>query len=87
MNDILPKLVEFVKRSGVKRSVAPENIATCPLRDLIDSIGMIDFLLHIENGFEIEIDDEEVGPDTFGSLKSVEAFVRGKLAGSEVPCD
>lgn len=49
------------------------------LGDVIDSAGVIELVVFIQERFTISIDDEEVTTDNLGSVKNVVAFVERKL--------
>lgn len=44
----------------------------------IDSVGMIDLVYELENRLSIEIRDDEVAPENFGSIRSLAALVARK---------
>lgn len=46
----------------------------------IDSVGILDLVVFLENTYSIKVDDEDLMPDNFDSLKAIEAFVKGKQA-------
>ncbi|MGA2003717.1 MAG: acyl carrier protein [Terriglobales bacterium] len=49
------------------------------LGNVIDSQGVIELVSFVQQRFKIEVDDEEVTTDNFGSIKSVVALVEKKL--------
>ena len=51
------------------------------LGNLIDSTGVIELIVFVQERFAISVDDDEVSTDNFGSLGSVVAFVDKKLTG------
>ena len=73
MTEIKEALLAFVADTGHDTSDA--EVMSRPLRDLIDSIGMVQFLSFIEESFGITIDDQDVTPQTFRDLESVAVFV------------
>ena len=73
MTEIKEALLAFVADTGHDTSDA--EVMSRPLRDLIDSIGMVQFLSFIEESFGIAIDDHDVTPQTFRDLESVAVFV------------
>ena len=46
---------------------------------LIDSVGILKLIAFLETTFAIEVHDEEVVPENFGSLAQIEHFVLAKL--------
>jgi len=50
------------------------------LGGVIDSTGVIELVMFLQEKFSITVEDEEVAvPENFDSLKNVVAFVEGKL--------
>jgi acyl carrier protein len=50
------------------------------LGNVIDSQGVIDLILFIQERFSISVDDEDVTTDNFASVKSTVAFIERKLS-------
>jgi acyl carrier protein len=51
------------------------------LGDVIDSTGAIELVAFLQERFAITVEDEEVVPENFDSLKSVVSYVDRKLSG------
>ena len=49
------------------------------LGNVIDSQGVIELIMFIQERFTITVDDEEVTTDNFASVKSTVAFIENKL--------
>jgi acyl carrier protein len=49
------------------------------LGNVIDSQGVIELIVFVQERFTIAVDDEEVTTDNFASVKSTVAFIEGKL--------
>lgn len=49
-------------------------------RDVIDSLGILSLVSFIEDHWSIEIDDEELVPDSFATLGAMTALVQGHLS-------
>jgi acyl carrier protein len=49
------------------------------LGNVIDSQGVIELIVFVQERFNIAVDDEEVTTDNFASLKSTVAFIEQKL--------
>lgn len=47
---------------------------------IIDSTGVLELILFLEQAFDIRVADEEVLPENLDSLVQVEAYVARKLA-------
>ena len=46
----------------------------------------MEFVLRLEDAFEIQIPDEDLKPEVFGTIQTVTEYVR-KRAGGSTPCD
>jgi acyl carrier protein len=55
------------------------NDNTPLLGNVIDSQGVIELIVFVQERFTIAVDDEEVTTDNFASVKSTVAFVENKL--------
>jgi acyl carrier protein len=74
-------IVEYL-RTGPRPAVPSDrDLLDAPLRDLIDSIEMIEFLSYLEATFSITICDDEVTAETFATPRSTIVFVESKLRG------
>jgi acyl carrier protein len=49
------------------------------LGNVIDSTGVIELIVFIQERFTVAVDDQEVTPENLGSLKNVVTFVERKL--------
>jgi len=77
------RLREFVLKSfplARKRGFDPEEkwLET----GLVDSLGILDIVQFLEREFSLQITDDELVPENFGTFASVVAFVHGKIASS-----
>jgi acyl carrier protein len=50
------------------------------LGNVIDSTGVIELIVFVQERFTIAVDDEEVTTDNLGSVKNVVSFIEKKLA-------
>jgi len=50
---------------------------------IIDSIGIIKFILEIESRFDIEMTDEEIESDAFRSVQGLVTMVSSKVTGRD----
>ena len=64
------------------RSEAPSDDAPL-LGNVIDSTGVIELIVFVQERFTIAVDDEEVTTDNLGSIKNVVAFIEKKLAAKD----
>ncbi|HLJ10128.1 MAG TPA: phosphopantetheine-binding protein [Planctomycetaceae bacterium] len=63
---------------------AQQNSAMCGDGDsllqagIIDSMGMIDLIAHLETAYGIIVDEDEMTPENFDSVDAVVAYVAAK---------
>jgi acyl carrier protein len=57
------------------------NDDTPLLGNVIDSQGVIELIMFVQERFAITVDDEEVTTDNFASVNSTVAFIENKLRG------
>jgi acyl carrier protein len=48
------------------------------LGDIVDSAGVIELVMYLQDRFSITVEDDEVTPDNLDSVKSLVAFVARK---------
>jgi acyl carrier protein len=51
------------------------------LGNVIDSQGVIELVVFVQERFTLTVDDEEVTTDNFATVKSTVAFIESKLRG------
>jgi len=78
MSNVGERILGFAREKSHLRDMTADALLTSPLRDLIDSVEMIKLLLFVESEFAITVEDDEIGPDTFGTLAAITEFVRRK---------
>jgi acyl carrier protein len=49
-------------------------------RGVIDSLGILDLVNHLEQEFGIAVADEEMAPENFQSIEKISVYVGEKLA-------
>lgn len=49
---------------------------------IIDSLGLLDIVLHLEDTYGVAVDDAEVTLDNFGSVSAIASFVGRLLEGA-----
>lgn len=47
---------------------------------IIDSVGMLNLVEFIENRFSIKVDEDDLMPENFDSLKAIEDYVKSILS-------
>jgi acyl carrier protein len=46
---------------------------------VVDSTGVVELVLFVEENFDIEVDDDEIVPDNFDSVNNLVAYIERKL--------
>lgn len=83
-NDISKiEIEEFIASVLVKKQAIPTNVAFQDYRYIesghIDSLGIMKFILQIENQFQIEINDEDMLTDSFQFIGGLVKIIQNKL--------
>jgi acyl carrier protein len=47
---------------------------------IVDSVGVLELILFVQEAFSVNVDDAEVTPDNFDSVANLAAYIRRKLA-------
>lgn len=58
---------------------------------IVDSIGILDIVRFVEQTFSVQVSDEDLVPENFGSIAAIAGFVQQKLGSltleQEKPCE
>ena len=46
---------------------------------IIDSVGVMDLILFIEENFDFEVEDSEITPDNFDSVNNLANYIHSKV--------
>lgn len=49
---------------------------------IVDSLGVMELVLFIEEKFGVKVKDEELTPDNFDSVNKLAGYIQGRLSGS-----
>ena len=52
-------------------------------RGIIDSTGVLELVMYLEDEFDLTVSDEELTPENFDSVARVSSFVRQKTPGRD----
>jgi len=77
--DIEQEIRAFVTQNFLMGSSEALNDDVPLLGNVIDSTGVIELIVFVQERFVISVEDEEVMTDNFGSVKNVVAFIEKKL--------
>ena len=84
MDDIRSRTRAFIIDKYIYDPGTAESLTDdLPLVDegIVDSFGMYDLIMFIENQFDVKIKDEEVVLDNLGSIEAIANFVTSKQNG------
>lgn len=45
---------------------------------IVDSVGVMDLVLFVEQAFSVDVDDRDITPDNFDSIERLAGYIRGK---------
>lgn len=77
MNELEKFLLNEIAVDFEKKSLAPEeNLIT---QGIIDSLGILKLVSFIEKTYEIKINNEDIIPDNFQTLNSLNEFITKRL--------
>ena len=78
--NIKGKILMFIKDNFIKNTgiIIKENTSFLD-EGIIDSTGVLELVAYIETTFKIKIEDEEIMPENFDSIKKLVDFVKNKL--------
>jgi len=62
-----------------KYSTKIENSTSLINNGIIDDEGVAIFTLFLEDTFYVQIDDEEITPENFGTINKLEMFIKKKM--------
>lgn len=79
--ELLARLRELIDdaRLATEQSALTEPVpATAPLAGYLDSMAVAVLVGLIEDEWEIELEDEEIGPENFADLRSLSTLIEHK---------
>jgi acyl carrier protein len=50
---------------------------------IIDSVGVLELVLFVEETFGVTVDDQEITPDNFDSVTKLASYIRSKVNGRQ----
>ena len=80
---MIPDIIEKLKKAICEINVVVEE-DDIPLdrglmsSGVIDSVGFVEFVVFIENEFNIEFDDDEINEENFENLTKIAEFINNK---------
>ena len=77
--EIKEKVKTFIRESFLFDSTAQiEDGDSLLEKGIIDSTGVLELILYLEEEFGIKIEDEEIIPENLDSVANIETLLRGK---------
>jgi acyl carrier protein len=85
VNGIQPSIRSFIlkKFPAARKRVLDDDISLLE-SGIIDSLGVLDVVGFLEQTFNIRIDDDELTPENFATIKCMVSFVGTKSGQSKV---
>ena len=82
MSEIEQKIRQFIAENFMFRHDRTELSDTESLLEagLIDSTGVLELVGYLESQFQIAVTDDEIVPENLDSIRTIAAYVGGKLA-------
>lgn len=50
---------------------------------IIDSVGVLELVLFVEETFGVNVNDQEITPDNFDSVNKLASYIRSKMNGRQ----
>ena len=81
MQDIVAEVRAFLKQNFMlEESVAIEEGTSFMDNHILDSTGFIELITFIEERYGVKVEDEEMVPENFDSLRNIRGYVERKRA-------
>lgn len=77
MSDVVTEVIEWVKENCMKDKANMELTADTSFlaHNILDSLAFLKLVSHLEERYEISIDEDDMSPDNFESATTVAALV------------
>lgn len=69
----------FLDKKFIKSLQDLDNEDSLLEKGVIDSVAMLELVSFLEKKYEIKVEDDELMPENFDTLKSIEEYIKGKL--------
>mgnify|MGYP004004995077 FL=1 len=76
---IKEKIVAYLRNINPVFLEEVEEIGVLKITEIIDSLGMLEFIVFLEESFSIDIQDANITSENFNSIDSLTTFVQGLL--------
>lgn len=79
--DIAEKVRGFIKENFYADASDLTDDASLLDMGIVDSTGILELVMFLENEFDIKVDDQEILPENLDSIANAVEFVKKKKAG------
>lgn len=73
--------VELARGKGIGEPMVTDNLINA---GLIDSLGVLKLILFLEGQYSVKIVDDDLSPENFESIQTINSLVQRKIAGVTV---
>ncbi len=78
-NQVQPSIRSFIlKKFPAARKRLLDDDVQLLASGIVDSLGVLDVVTFLEQTFKLKIEDDELTPDNFGSIRQLTSFVAHK---------
>jgi acyl carrier protein len=80
--EIEPQIRDYVARNLLfsDDGFGYDDDASFLQEGIVDSVGVLELVLFVEETFGVEVDDQEIVPDNFDSVDKLANYIRSKAA-------
>ena len=80
--DIEPRIRDYVARNLLfsDNGFGYGDDASFLQEGIVDSVGVLELVLFVEETFGVEVNDQEIIPDNFDSVEKLAGYIRSKTA-------
>ena len=80
--EIEPQIRDYVARNLLfsGNGFGYDDDASFLQEGIVDSVGVLELVLFVEETFGVEVNDQEIIPDNFDSVDKLASYIRSKTA-------
>jgi acyl carrier protein len=80
--EIEPRIRDYVARNLLfsDDGFGYDDDASFLQEGIVDSVGVLELVLFVEETFGVEVNDQEIIPDNFDSVDKLASYIRSKTA-------
>ena len=80
MNEIEQDVREFISENFILDGEQLEADASLTRRGVLDSMGVLELIMFVEERFGVKVPDEDTVPENFDSIERIVRYLRERLA-------